>query len=372
MADRSIAAESQRIYVDAAVNFRAEGGRAATGFVRDLSMTGMFVATNTLYLTGTEIDFSIRAGEAVVEGSGRVVWQRAAPSKDNLPIGIGIAFDRLDPASRKLIRDLVGGEQEPSEDRVEALREAVSAGLDAGSEWRPVEGRAGAVSERPAVYRSEGEGQNPSRRALWIVLTLAAVVALGLFLQRNITQGDGSAVPVRGDTEVADEQAGQASTEAALADAAPAEAESLPPTDAAQTSTDDVAIAAPAPAAAEPDPEPEPAPEAVDSAVRAWAEAWTRQDVDAYLAAYVDGYAPAGQSGAAWRANRRQRISAPASIRVEIDALEVRVTEPGQARARFRQTYRSDAYQDVVVKTLTLRSGPGGWKIVSESSRPAS
>lgn len=103
--------------------------------------------------------------------------------------------------------------------------------------------------------------------------------------------------------------------------------------------------------------------------VRRWADAWQRQDVPAYLDAYVPGYvdAPAGDH-ASWRALRRERVGGPAFIEIELDGLEVRRPGPAVALVEFDQRYRSDTFADRTRKLLLLRAGPEGWRIQREYS----
>lgn len=377
--ERAIAPESQRVYVDAAVNFRAEGGRAATGFVKDLSMTGMFVATDTLYLSGTEIEFSIRVGEILLEGTGRVVWQRAAPSSRGLPIGIGVSFDRLDPDSRANIRELVGGLESAEPAKLNELREAVSAGLDANRDWRPATERDGI---RTSVYRAQ---RNRRDRGGWGIPLASAVVIALLFL---------FGIGLQNRLEVSQDAApGPVSVKVSAAGV-----RDLPPSAPAEPSVDDDALLAAgrsanetATAVAEEAPPAstllagsvaastpgEPAAgdataldvESVGAAVRSWAAAWAEQDVEGYLASYVTSYAPQSLTHDEWRARRRSRLTAPDVIEVQIEELRIRPEGAG-AHATFVQRYRSDQYRDVVRKTLLLEPQAGHWKIRSESSSP--
>jgi len=105
---------------------------------------------------------------------------------------------------------------------------------------------------------------------------------------------------------------------------------------------------------------------AVERAVQAWAKAWSNQDVDAYLGAYAKDYAPEGMERSAWESLRRDRISKPAQIKVELDELEV-AQDGGKASASFLQHYQSDRYRDSGRKTLSLeRQQDGAWKITAE------
>jgi tetratricopeptide (TPR) repeat protein len=137
-----------------------------------------------------------------------------------------------------------------------------------------------------------------------------------------------------------------------------------------------VAAAEPKPAAqARPAVAEKPAPkpagadkDEVLEAVHAWAQAWSRKDVDAYLGFYArDFHTPKGQSRTAWEKSRRQRILAPKSISVTLDA--PRVSREGDTRAKvtFRQAYQSDTLSSRGNKTLFLvKSDDGHWQILQE------
>ena len=67
--------------------------------------------------------------------------------------------------------------------------------------------------------------------------------------------------------------------------------------------------------------------------VNAWAKAWSSKDVDGYLAFYAKDFkTPGGEARADWEKARRQRISAPKSITVTVDAPKVSVAADGQAQ----------------------------------------
>ncbi len=103
-------------------------------------------------------------------------------------------------------------------------------------------------------------------------------------------------------------------------------------------------------------------------AVKAWAQAWSRKDVDAYLGFYDQAFqTPKGEPRDAWEKQRRQRILAPKTISVGIDA--PRVTRDGESRAKvtFRQAYRSDTLSSRGTKTLLLvKADDGRWLIQQE------
>ena len=103
-------------------------------------------------------------------------------------------------------------------------------------------------------------------------------------------------------------------------------------------------------------------------AVTGWAQAWSRKDVDAYLGFYAKDFrTPKGEPRADWEKGRRQRILAPKSISVTVDA--PRVSREGESRAKvtFRQAYKSDALSSRGMKTLLLvKADDGRWLIQQE------
>ncbi len=110
--------------------------------------------------------------------------------------------------------------------------------------------------------------------------------------------------------------------------------------------------------------------EAADRAIReriaAWAEAWSHNNADAYLASYDGAFAvPGGRSRQAWEALRRKRIAAAGRISVSVTELELEIG-PERATARFVQTYHAPGYQKEGPKTLVLARRPDGWAIVEE------
>lgn len=109
--------------------------------------------------------------------------------------------------------------------------------------------------------------------------------------------------------------------------------------------------------------------EQIRDMVRAWAKAWSDQNVEGYLNAYASDFRPAnGAPLQSWISYRRQRLAAPSFIDVQVGDVDVEMMGDDRARATFVQTYRSDNYRDQVVKTLNLRYTGSGWQITSEVS----
>lgn len=105
----------------------------------------------------------------------------------------------------------------------------------------------------------------------------------------------------------------------------------------------------------------------VESAVKAWAVAWSKRDMQGYYAAYAPDYVGKSGSRKAWEQNRRDRIASRQSIKVDISNLNVTVNGD-KATAQFRQRYESDALSNTSSKTLQLvKSSNGRWVIQQES-----
>lgn len=117
---------------------------------------------------------------------------------------------------------------------------------------------------------------------------------------------------------------------------------------------------------------PAPAPAAdpgaeVLQAVSAWAQAWSSQDVEAYLSHYARDFdVPGGQSRDAWEKQRRSRLEAPESIAVEIASPKVTMRGAERASVSFRQTYRSNLFNGTSNKTLEMVKSENRWRILQE------
>lgn len=110
-----------------------------------------------------------------------------------------------------------------------------------------------------------------------------------------------------------------------------------------------------------------PDQEAVISAVKAWAEAWSRKDADAYLGFYArDFRTPKGQARGDWEKSRRERLQAPKSISVAVEEPRVSQADAARASVTFRQDYKSDFLTSRSMKTLVLVKSEGRWLIQQE------
>jgi adhesin transport system outer membrane protein len=110
----------------------------------------------------------------------------------------------------------------------------------------------------------------------------------------------------------------------------------------------------------------------VSARIAEWGAAWASRDVKRYLDFYAAGFVPdGGLSRDAWVRQREQRLAKPASIRIEMQNLNVQLSGPNTAVAEFRQIYAADAYRDNAEKTLEWRKENGQWLIVRETLRAA-
>ena len=117
-------------------------------------------------------------------------------------------------------------------------------------------------------------------------------------------------------------------------------------------------------------PEREPADASaseVESAVRAWASAWSDKNVPAYLAAYGRDFVPPnGMTRAEWEAKRESLITGKSSISIKLSKLKVNLSG-NKAQVSFVQAYKADTIDTVKPKTLWLAKAGGRWLIVKES-----
>lgn len=135
-----------------------------------------------------------------------------------------------------------------------------------------------------------------------------------------------------------------------------------------------VAPAKPAPVATPVTPAAKPAPveadagKSAESAVLAWAQAWSERNMAAYLGAYSPEFTPPGkQSRSVWEKDRTDRIVGKSHISVKLSEMSVKVTGD-EAVVRFRQAYKADALSVSSRKTLHLKKHGGQWLITKEST----
>jgi len=84
------------------------------GFVENMSVGGIFIATHQLKPVGSRLEFSVNlpGREQPIKGSGEVRWVRVYSETSNVPPGMGIRFDKLDPDSQRGIEEFLA-QREP-------------------------------------------------------------------------------------------------------------------------------------------------------------------------------------------------------------------------------------------------------------------
>jgi tetratricopeptide (TPR) repeat protein len=108
-------------------------------------------------------------------------------------------------------------------------------------------------------------------------------------------------------------------------------------------------------------------PDEILKAVNEWAQAWSGNDVDGYLAHYASDFqTPKGESRAKWESERKTRIAKPRKIQVLIESPKVVFTENNRVRVTFRQNYRSDTLNSSSTKTLVMVKAGDKWLIQQE------
>lgn len=103
-----------------------------------------------------------------------------------------------------------------------------------------------------------------------------------------------------------------------------------------------------------------------EETVRAWAAAWSEQRVDEYLDFYSSAFEPPdGLTRGQWNDQRRDRLTRPPWIRVEVEAIEATAVTEDRVTVTFDQSYETPTYRDRVRKTLELAREGEVWRIVA-------
>lgn len=105
----------------------------------------------------------------------------------------------------------------------------------------------------------------------------------------------------------------------------------------------------------------------VMAALNSWANAWKSRDEDAYLAAYAANFQPpGGLTRAEWEKRRRLLLGHSRNIDLKIDGHAFEAVTEDRAQVSFRQYYRSDSYQDAVIKLIKFVRVDNLWLIEEE------
>ncbi|MEQ1487590.1 MAG: tetratricopeptide repeat protein [Methylotenera sp.] len=109
---------------------------------------------------------------------------------------------------------------------------------------------------------------------------------------------------------------------------------------------------------------------AITSAVNDWAKAWSSKNLDQYFASYGAGFQPAkGESRKAWEAQRRDRITRPAKINVDVSNINITPVDANNAKVRFKQAYKADGSPIYTNKTLVMQKEGNTWFIEQEIAK---
>jgi len=97
-----------------------------------------------------------------------------------------------------------------------------------------------------------------------------------------------------------------------------------------------------------------------------WSDAWSRQDIDAYLSFYSQDFVPENREKRyAWELERRRRLKKNYLFNVSTEVVSV-VSDGNNVFIEFEQTYKSPRLNTVSKKSITLVQAIGGWKIIRE------
>ena len=101
--------------------------------------------------------------------------------------------------------------------------------------------------------------------------------------------------------------------------------------------------------------------------VEAWAHAWSAQNVKQYLSFYAaDFKTPNGESRKTWAETRKDRISRPKHIEVNVSKFKVDFDDNSHATVKFYQNYHASGFKASGGKTLRMVKSGGSWFIQEE------
>lgn len=108
---------------------------------------------------------------------------------------------------------------------------------------------------------------------------------------------------------------------------------------------------------------------AISTALKSWADAWSRKDLPKYYASYVDNYRGEFGTHESWKKQRQTNILKPKMIQLDIKNVAMTTLSPANIQVRCQQTYTSDLLKVTSNKTLTFVSKSGQWLIDGETSK---
>lgn len=108
----------------------------------------------------------------------------------------------------------------------------------------------------------------------------------------------------------------------------------------------------------------------VTATIMAWAAAWSAKNTNKYLSFYANDFqTPGGETRASWEAARRERISAPKNIHVDVRIMTIQFPDNVHAVVKFRQSYRATHLKTVSNKTWLMVKSGDKWLIQQDRSK---
>tara|TARA_E500000331_G_scaffold313255_1_gene321800 strand:+ start:2134 stop:3009 length:876 start_codon:yes stop_codon:yes gene_type:complete len=108
----------------------------------------------------------------------------------------------------------------------------------------------------------------------------------------------------------------------------------------------------------------------VQEMISLWGAAWSEQNVPQYLSNYsADFVITDSISRREWEALRRNRLTSPRYIDIQIFYEEMELIAENTIDISFSQTYRSNLYRDSTKKVLRVRREEQTWRIIEEKTR---
>jgi len=104
----------------------------------------------------------------------------------------------------------------------------------------------------------------------------------------------------------------------------------------------------------------------VEAALKAWAAAWSKKDLNAYIAAYTPDFT-GGKTRTIWEQERRARIQSKRNIEVTLSGIKIE-TQGDKALAVFSQAYKADNFSETSSKRVDLVRSGNNWLIAKEST----
>ena len=104
--------------------------------------------------------------------------------------------------------------------------------------------------------------------------------------------------------------------------------------------------------------------------INLWGAAWSEQNVPQYLSNYsADFLITDSISRLEWEALRRDRLTRPRYIDIQILYEEMELIAKDTIDVLFSQSYRSNLYRDNTKKVLRIRREEQSWRIIEEKTR---